>query len=65
MRDKRISVSNNCIFVLPASDTVELLMSYKGFEWSNENINEDRLYNFSHNCEGFNITFLKMQMVKF
>lgn len=59
MRDKRISVSNNCIFVLPASDAVELLISYKGFEWSNENINEDRLYNFSQNCEGFNITFFE------
>lgn len=59
MRDSRSSLNNNCIFVLPVSDTVELLLSYRGEEWSNENINEDRLRSFSDNCEGFNITFFE------
>lgn len=59
MRNKHTSSSKNCIFVLPASDTVELLINYKGLEWSNENINEDRLRDFTQNCEGFNITFFE------
>lgn len=59
MRERRASVSHNCIFVLPASDSVELLLNYKGLEWSNENINEDRLRNFARNCEGFNISFFE------
>lgn len=59
MKNRRTSGSKNCIFVLPASDTVELLINYKGLEWSNENINEQRLRNFSQNCEGFNISFFE------
>lgn len=59
MRDSRSSLNNNCIFVLPASDTVELLISYRGAEWSNENINEERLRSFSDDCEGVNITFFE------
>lgn len=59
MRNSRSSLNNNCIFVLPASDTVELLISYRGKAWSNENINEERLRSFSDNCEGFNITFFE------
>lgn len=59
MLDKRVSVSDNCMFVLPASDDVELLINYHGLEWSNENINEDTLHAFSERCLGFSVSFFE------
>lgn len=59
MVDSRNSASNDCIFVLPASDDVELLLGYNGHEWSNETINEERLRVFSDNCAGINISFFE------
>ena len=59
MVDSRNSASNDCIFVLPASDDVELLLDYNGLEWSNETINEERLRAFSDNCSGINISFFE------
>lgn len=59
MRDSRFSANNDCIFVIPANDEVELLLDYNGLEWSNESINEERLHTFSNNCEGININFFE------
>lgn len=59
MLDKRVSESDNCMFVLPASDDVELLINYHGLEWSNENINEDTLFAFSERCLGFSVSFFE------
>ena len=59
MKGSRLSTSNDCIFVIPASDIVEMLLDYNGLEWSNENISEERLRTFSNKCEGINISFFE------
>lgn len=61
MNDKRISPSNQSIFVIPVGDEVELYVEYNGLQWSNDSINEEKLLSFSENCQGIHINFLKTE----
>lgn len=57
MNDKRTSPSTQSIFIIPVGDEVELYLEYNGSQWSNDSINEEKLYNFSEHCNGIYITF--------
>ena len=59
------SFGRQCLFLMPATNEVELMLQYSGQEWHSEGWQEESLRVFSERCRGLEITLFESNGAKF